>query len=177
MGHLVNLTFRKAFVADIPQLIDLAKEIWLPTFAVYFSETELNSLFSGMYNTDRITADLQNPHYALHIVENTAQKPVGYFATAIKPTYLKLDKIYVSPKLQGQGIGKWIFDEIVRQAREQSLDSIQLNVNRRNAPAISFYKKLGFKIIRSEDIPGPNGFVYDDFVMEFEVSEGMLIKY
>ena len=171
MGQLVDLRFKKAVVADIPQLIELAKEIWLPTFAVYFTESELNSLFSGMYNTEKITADLENPHYAFYIVENSAQKSVGYFATSIKSDYLKLDKIYVSPNLQGQGIGKWIFNEIVRQARDRSLGMIQLNVNRRNAPAIAFYQKLGFIIIRSEDIPGPNGFIYDDFVMEFEVPQ------
>lgn len=171
MGQLVNLNFRKAAVADIPQLIELAKEIWLPTFAIYFSEKELNSLFSGMYNSDKITSDLQNPQYAFYIVENSAQKSVGYFATTINSDYFKLDKIYVSPNLQGQGIGKWIFDEIVRQAGDHSLDSIQLNVNRRNAPAIAFYKKLGFIITRSEDIPGPNGFIYDDFVMEFGVPQ------
>lgn len=169
MGELVNLNYRKAGVADIPQIIALAEEIWLPTFAVYFSEAELNSLFSGMYNTARITADLQNPQYALYIVENSAHNSVGYFATAIKSDCLKLDKIYVSPKLQGQGIGKWLFDEIVKQALGYSLGSIQLNVNRRNSPAIGFYQKLGFIITRSEDIPGPNGFIYDDFVMEFVV--------
>lgn len=170
MGQLVNYTYRKAQVADIPGLIDLAKEIWLPTFSVYFSESELNSLFAGMYNSKKISSDIQDPQYAYYIVEDSAQKRVGYFATAIKSDYLKLDKIYVSPILQGQGIGRWIFEEIVQQAQDNKLVSIRLNVNRRNTPAINFYKKLGFQIIRSEDIPGPNGFVYDDFVMEIVVS-------
>ena len=169
MGKLVNQTFRKANVADIPQLIALAKEIWLPTFSVYFSESELSSLFSGMYNTERITADLQNPQYGFYIVEDFAQKKIGYFAVVIKADYLKLDKIYVSLKLQGRGIGKWIFNEVIRQARNSNLHSIRLNVNRRNEAAIAFYKKLGFNIIGSEDNPGPYGFVYDDFVMEYSL--------
>lgn len=171
MGKLVNHTFRKAAVRDIPQLIALAREIWLPTFSVYFTKSELNSLFSGMYNTEKITSDLSNPQYAYFIVEDFSQKGIGYFATAINAEYLKLDKIYVSPILQGRGIGKWIFDEVVSQAQDNNLHFIRLNVNRRNSPAIAFYKKLGFTIVESIDIPGPNGFVYDDYVMEFALKK------
>lgn len=169
MGQLVGLKKVKAGLDEIPRIIDLAKEIWLPTFSVYFSLEELHSLFAGMYNTTKLTSDLQNSHYALHIVENSGQNPVGYFATALKPGFLKLDKIYVSPNLQGKGIGRWIINEVIEEARKNNLKKIQLNVNRRNVPAIQFYRKTGFTIIRSEDIPGPNGFVYDDYVMEYSV--------
>ena len=158
----------EANTSHIPQIIALAKAIWLPTFSAYFSENELNSLFTGMYNRQKLETLLQNKNYQFWIVENRAHS-VGYFATEIYPEFLKLDKIYVSPEMQRQGIGKWIFEDIMSYAQTKGIKQIQLNVNRRNTPAIDFYKNLGFVILKSEDIPGPNGFVYDDYVMTLKL--------
>ncbi len=165
MGLMVALRKALVGVEQIPLIISLAREIWLPTFYIYFSDDELNSLFSGMYTTEKLTEILNNPDYKFYIVENSAQNTIGYFATEVKKGYLKLDKIYVALDQQGLGIGKWMYEQIANGAKEMGLSEIQLNVNRRNAPAIAFYERLGFTILRSEDIPGPNGFIYDDFVM------------
>lgn len=166
---MVNLTKTKAGVEHIPHIIELAKEIWLPAFSPYFSEKELNSLFQGMYNSEKIIKDIQNPLYEFYIVENSQRLCVGYFATFNYPNFLKLDKIYVAEKFKGQGIGKWMYNEILQQARLQHFHKIRLNVNRRNNPAIDFYKNLGFTILREENILGPNGFVYDDYVMGVDI--------
>jgi len=166
---MVKLTKTQAGVGDISEIIDLAERMWLPAFSPYFSETELYSLFNGMYNSEKILAAIQNPSYEFYIVENLQHMRVGYFATYKTIEYLKLDKIYVAPELKGRGIGKWMYNEIIEQARQNNFRKILLNVNRRNRPAINFYKKLGFKVVKEEDIPGPNGFIYDDFVMEVEI--------
>ena len=166
---MVNLTKTKAGVEHISQIIDLAKEMWLPAFSPYFSEKELLSLFEGMYNYEKILKDIQNPLYEFFIVENGQQLCVGYFATHKQSDLFKLDKIYVSPKLKGQGIGKWMYKQILQQAESSDIHQIVLNVNRRNQPAIAFYENLGFTILREEDIPGPNGFIYDDYVMGIDI--------
>ena len=168
MGRMVTHVKIEANTSHIPQIIALAKEIWLPTFAAFFSEKEINNLFTGMYNRQKLTYMLQNKNYQFCIVENLSPA-VGYFATSIYPDFLKLYKIYVLPEMQGQGIGKWIFNDIVSYAQTKAISSIQLNVNRRNIPAIDFYKRQGFVILKSEDIPGPNGFVYDDYVMTLKL--------
>ena len=166
---MVSLSKRKAGIDDIPLIIDLAKEIWLPAFSPYFTEKELSSLFQGMYNSEKIIKDILNPNYEFYIVENSQQLRVGYFATYRHPDFLKLDKIYVAPNLKGHGIGKWMYAEILQQAKLNHFQKIVLNVNRRNQPAIAFYKNLGFIIVKEEDIPGPNGFIYDDYIMEVEI--------
>lgn len=166
---MVNLTKTKAGAEHISKIIDLAKEIWLPAFSPFFSEKELSSLFQGMYNSEKILKDIQDPLYEFYIVENSHQLCVGYFATYNYSDFLKLDKIYVAPKLKGQGIGKWMYKKILQQAKSGNFHKIVLNVNRRNKLAIDFYKNLGFAILREEDIPGPNGFIYDDYVMGVEI--------
>src|SRR5690554_1349947 len=150
---MVNITKRKADNADIPQIIEVARRIWLPAFSPYFSKKELNSLFQGMYNPEKLLKDLQNLHYEFYFVENSLQMCMGYFATLVQSDSIKLDKLYVHPNLKGQGLGKWIYQTILQQARSQNLHKIELNVNRRNEPAIGFYKSLGFTILKEEDLP------------------------
>lgn len=165
----MKLHFIEAESQEIPQIIDLAEKIWLPSFARYFEQDELNSLFSGMYNPEKLADTLRNSDYQFFFVQDPTGKTIGYFATENQGSTLKLDKIYVDPSLQRQGFGENIYHHIIRLAKEKGATKISLNVNRRNSSAIHFYLKLGFKIVRSEDIPGPNGFIYDDFVMEIFV--------
>ncbi len=162
----MKLHFSKASLQDIPAIIAIAEKIWLPSFARYFEEYELNSLFSGMYTPQKLLETLNNPAYAFYFVKDEKGSTLGYFAIEMKSQTLKLDKIYVDPTIQRQGLGKIIFQHITELAEQKKAETIALNVNRRNSLAISFYKKLGFEIIRNEDIPGPNGFIYDDYVME-----------
>jgi len=54
-------------------------------------------------------------------------------------------------------------------AKEEKMRAVVLNVNRFN-PAVSFYEKYGFKIIKEEVIDIGNGYVMDDYVMEMLVN-------
>lgn len=162
----MKLKYSKAGLQDIPGIIAIGERIWLPSFARYFEVDELNSLFSGMYNSVKLSEDLKKPSYEFYFVKDKNGNEVGYFAVEIKNPVLKIDKIYVDPSIQRQGLGKKIYRHITEIAKEKKAKTIALNVNRRNSSAIRFYSKLGFKIIRSEDIPGLNGFIYDDYVME-----------
>lgn len=165
----MKLKYIKAGPEDIPEIISIGKKIWLPSFARYFRDEELYNLFTGMYNSDKLLETLNSPYYEFYFVRDENFNDVGYFAIEIKTPVLKIDKIYVDPALQRQGLGKKVIDHIYLIATENNIQTITLNVNRRNSSAISFYSKLGFKIIRSEDIPGPNGFIYDDYVMVAEL--------
>lgn len=166
---MVKLNFPIASSRDIPDIIALAKKIWLPAFSRYFDEDELDSLFTGMYSPEKINEVLSKPSYTFHFVRDQADNCLGYFAFDVIDETLKLDKIYIAPEIQGQGLGQQVFDHIGFIAQKAGASTIILNVNRRNAAAIGFYKKLGFEIIAEEDIPGPNGFVYDDYVMEVKI--------
>ena len=59
----------------------------------------------------------------------------------------ELSKMGVSPKAQGKGIGKLLGQHIIEQAKQLGAKKIFLESNRKLAPALSLYKKLGFKEI------------------------------
>ena len=51
-----------------------------------------------------------------------------------------LAAIFVSPDMQGKGIGAALLDDAKRRR-----DSLQLTVYRENGPSIKFYEKHGFQ--------------------------------
>lgn len=56
-----------------------------------------------------------------------------------------LHNIAVNPALQGQGIGRYLLEAIIQQAREQQLSVILLEVRESNASARRLYENSGFK--------------------------------
>jgi ribosomal protein S18 acetylase RimI-like enzyme len=66
---------------------------------------------------------------------------------------------------QGKGTGKFMIEEIMKMISEKNASALRLNVNRYNK-AKSFYEKLGFEVIGSEDINIGGGFYMNDYVME-----------
>jgi len=57
--------------------------------------------------------------------------------------------LYVSPEVQGKGVGSML----LRKAME-AYSPLRLWVFQRNAPAISFYEKHGFRLIETTDDAG-----------------------
>ena len=57
----------------------------------------------------------------------------------------ELSKMGVSPKAQGKGIGKLLGQHIIDQAKRLGAKKIFLESNRKLAPALALYKKLGFR--------------------------------
>ena len=51
---------------------------------------------------------------------------------------------------------------------------LQLNVNRHNT-AKSFYEKLGFAVIKEEDIDIGSGYFMNDYIMEKRLTPDVLI--
>lgn len=78
---------------------------------------------------------------------------------------VKLDKLYVHPHWQRQGLGARLLARIEARALNQGRSHLLLRVNRQNTQAINAYRKYGFFIAREvvEDIG--QGFVMDDYVM------------
>lgn len=58
-----------------------------------------------------------------------------------KGKMLYLDDLVVSEKSRGKGVGKQLFEAVIREAREQQAKQIRFHVLDWNESAINFYKK------------------------------------
>ena len=52
-----------------------------------------------------------------------------------------LEDFYVNEDFRGLGLGKLLFDRLIKEARRRKLNGIQWQVLEWNEPAINFYKK------------------------------------
>ena len=62
-----------------------------------------------------------------------------------------------------------MFQKFVEICKMRELDKIWLTCNRHNTNSHEVYKHLGFVTVREEKADIGEGFVMDDFIMEYEV--------
>jgi GNAT superfamily N-acetyltransferase len=53
-----------------------------------------------------------------------------------------LEDLIVTEKMRGKGIGKLLFDELIKECRQKKYSGMMWQVLEWNEPAINFYKKL-----------------------------------
>jgi diamine N-acetyltransferase len=159
------ITIRLANTDDLKTVERLAREIWPGTYGEILSREQLDYMLDLIYNNAALSDQLLNQQHTFLMVEQDGE-PVAFAAySTVEPGISKLHKIYVHQKTQGQGIGKQLIDYIVSQLRTQNIHTLRLNVNRQNK-ARFFYEKLGFEVVKEEDIDIGKGYFMVDYVME-----------
>lgn len=162
----MELSIAKATVNDIPSIQSIAQETWPITYGAILSATQLEFMMDMMYSDTSLTQQIQGKQ--LFYMVTSANKTIAFFA--IEHHYqneavTRIHKIYLLPETQGKGIGKQLIDCIATLASEHDSKKLSLNVNRYNK-ALHFYQKIGFAIIKEEDIEIGNGYLMEDYRME-----------
>jgi GNAT superfamily N-acetyltransferase len=155
---------------DVEQLAGLAREIWYAHYSAIISAAQIEYMLGQRYNSEVILAELRcdGMWWDKLIVVGGMAGFASYFLTGV-PGEMKLDKLYVHPRLQRHGYGGMMIARAGEVARSGGCSRLVLAVNKNNRSAIAAYLKHGFSIARSvvKDIGG--GFVMDDYVMEKSV--------
>lgn len=158
------MTIRKAHPGDIPLIRDMAYKIWPQTYGSILSQEQIDYMLNLLYS-EKVLHEQMEQHIEFILVYDGVH-PVGFASFGLtEPQIYKLHKIYVLPSQQGRGTGRFIIDQLVKAMKSKGATSLQLNVNRQNN-AKSFYEKLGFVVIKEEDIDIGNGYFMNDYVME-----------
>ena len=149
-------------------------------------QTETGSIFYILYsklpqgkpNRHCLETDFQfggKPRSIKPIGGANNEEPCGYLAIipqftneklTTKGTVTKVDKIYVLPKTQGTGAGRFLMDFAFAEAKKAGDLGVTLNVNRDNK-ATSFYEYYGFKNMYSEDFDIGKGYLMEDHIMYY----------
>jgi len=158
------MTIRKASSADIPLIREMAYKIWPSTYGGILSKDQLDYMLELIYSEKALKEQMEQNHEFILVYDNN--DAVGFASfSLIEPQVCKLHKIYVLSSQQGKGTGRIIIDHLINAMKDKGATALQLNVNRFNNAKL-FYEKLGFAIIREEDIDIGNGYFMNDYVME-----------
>jgi len=175
MDQLKHLTLNNNLISaatatDIPLIRDLAYHTWINTYIPIIGIEQVNYMLQKFYAPEVLEEQMAAPDFYFSIYRDSQQIPAGFASwSLIAPETYKLHKLYVLPTVQGSGIGRDLINYVVSQISERSAQLLTLNVNRHNNTAIAFYKKMGFTIVRDEDIDIGNCFYMNDHIMQLPV--------
>jgi len=162
-----TLSIRLAELDDINAIGFLAQQIWPEAYGHILPQEQLEYMLGLFYSPAALRRLMLEDGHSFLMVEEDGE-PIGFASWSPygDPGVYKLHKLYVLSGRQGKGMGKAILNFIYEDIRGAT--ALQLNVNRQNK-ALQFYEKMGFSIIREEDIDIGNNYFMNDYVMELRL--------
>ncbi|MBQ8887328.1 MAG: GNAT family N-acetyltransferase [Candidatus Gastranaerophilales bacterium] len=153
---------------EIKILANLASEIWHEYWTVILSIEQIDYMVDKFQSELAIKNQIEGERYVYNILEDNGNI-IGYFGIAPKEDYLFLSKLYIKKEFRNCGCGRLAFNKTKQLAQQFNKKSIRLTVNKNNINTIKAYEKWGFKTIDAVVTDIGNGFVMDDYIMEFEL--------
>lgn len=164
---------RKASLEDIPLIRGLAEIAFRETYRDILCPEQLTYMMDWMYSEDSLSRQMTEEDNVFFIEEGKGYASFRFEGhTDDDRELFHLEKLYVLPQYQKMGLGRALFEKVVREAASASSNDnfrIELNVNRNN-PAVAFYEHLGMHKDRQGDFAIGKGFYMNDYIMAIDFS-------
>ena len=160
------MKIRQATNEDILLIRKMADGAFRETYRGILSAEQMEYMMIWMYSEESLMRQMTLEGHQFFIAEMDAEG-VGYASVSQDAEdVFHLQKLYVMPEHQGQGVGKRLLEEAVRYLKQlhPAPLRLELNVNRRNR-AVGFYRRMGLTILRQGDFPIGNGYYMNDYIM------------
>ncbi|KAB1069762.1 GNAT family N-acetyltransferase [Tamlana haliotis] len=144
----MNFTIRDAKKSDMPQVLNLIKEL-----AVF--EEEPDAVEVSITNLEQ---DGFGAHPAFHCFVAEVNNKVEGIAliynrySTWKGKIIHLEDLIVSKAMRGSGLGTALLDAVIKHGHQLGVKRINWEVIDWNDPAIAFYEKKGAKVLRDWDV-------------------------
>lgn len=152
------MNIRQAQLPDLQPLLQFSKETFYEFFAHLNNPVHFEAYVAVAFTPEKLHTELTNPDSAFYLVM-IDDEIAGYIKLNVNRAQneykdqnsLEVERIYVSGRHHGKGIGKAMLNFAIQQATQQQKDFIWLGVWEHNQKAISFYKSQGFGFCGSHD--------------------------
>ena len=145
------MEIRFAEAKDVSGILDLLRQVGQ---VHHEGRPDIFRTGARKYGASQIVAMLESPKSPIFVAVE-GEKVVGYGFCQVKiydrdpviadHTEIYIDDLCVDASCRGQGIGKKIYEEILRYAKMRRAYNVTLNVWCCNENAMAFYEKLGLK--------------------------------
>ncbi len=173
------LAIRTGDLSDIPVIQRIAREAWHAAYGEIISEEFICHELDREYSEAALKDQMSESAHTFLMAELADGTVVGFasygeLAGAAESSGVKrlakLYKLYLLPELKGKGYGSALINAVIARCEQSGCDQLCLSVNRGN-PAVAFYQRQGFSVLKEEDIEVGPGFVRHDYVMGKPLSE------
>lgn len=145
----------------------MAEEIWHEHFDPIIGKAQVDYMLEKFLSPDALVEQINSGYeYFLISYDYTF---AGFAGIHEKDGSLFLSKLYIHKDFRGKKIASYMFQKFVEICKLRELNKIWLTCNRHNTNTLAVYDHLGFKKVREEVADIGNGFVMDDYIMEYEV--------
>lgn len=149
-------------------LVPVAEEIWREHYIPIIGEKQVEYMLEKFLSAEALVEQINSGYeYFLFSYDYTF---AGFAAIKEEGGKLFLSKLYVDKEFRRKGIASYMFQKFIEICKMRELNKIWLTCNRNNTNSLEVYKHLGFTVAREEATDIGEGFVMDDFIMEYEVN-------
>ena len=138
----MTVTVRSATPADLPAVRQVLVATWHATYDAIFGVAMVTDITGRWHSLEALRGQIDKAGTAFLVAERDGAVVATLYASPGRDGILMLDRLYVLPAMQGHGVGRALFETM--RGRFPSTRMIRLEVEPRNAPAIAFYRRLGF---------------------------------
>jgi ribosomal protein S18 acetylase RimI-like enzyme len=147
----MELSLHRCSSEDLDQLVLISRITFTEAFAEQNDPVDFDYYLNTALTKRSMEAELAHPHTAFYFVLQKNEL-VGFFkindakaqTDVFDETSYELERIYLYTNYQGQGIGDWMMEQVIRLGKEAEKHYIWLGVWEKNTGAIRFYEKKGF---------------------------------
>lgn len=159
------LQLREAEEKDIQTIRTLAREIWHQHYPAIISHEQIDYMLQLMYSGESLKEQMLLKHHRFFLIQLN-ETAFGFMSLHEEDRgKWFLNKFYIDQSKSSKGYGTQALQLIIAKLKPKK---ITLTVNRQNFKSVNFYFKNGFVIERVADFDIGNGFVMNDFVMQWE---------
>lgn len=161
----------KAEQKDISVIQDLAKRSWSFAYADILEQDQIDYMLDLMYSEETLNQHFENTNYHYYLIKEN-DKYLGFIGFEFHQELgtTKLHRIYFLKEAQGKGLGKKSLEFVINEAKNVNDKRVILTVNKNNK-AQNFYSSQGFQIYDEAIFDIGNGYVMDDYLMEFVIDK------
>lgn len=156
----VNLTIRRATVADAQALSRIATRTFTETFGHLYPDEDLQSFVRDSYAVDKQAVILGHPDYAVWLLErdgeavgHAAAGPCGLPHPQVRAGDGELKRLYVLNEAQNGGWGGKLFQAALDWLERDGPRTLWIGVWSQNLGAQRFYARHGFEKVGDYEFP------------------------
>lgn len=158
--RVIRVAIRRAELSELDFLRAFAERSFRITYEAQNDPQAFNDYCAEAFALEKIRAEMEDPqseyYFACRGDERVAylkfnfdRHPLGLESQRT----MQVQRIYIDPAYQGQGLGRLLLDFAQQRAADANLDWLWLSVWQKNPPTVAFYEHCGFEIFGVEVFP------------------------
>jgi ribosomal protein S18 acetylase RimI-like enzyme len=147
----MDYQIRPVTAADVAKLQEISRITFKDTFDPYTKPADMQKFLDEDYATDKLLDEINNPDsrffFLIKVGEVAGYLKINEGAAQtehLQENALEVERIYLLPQFQHQGLGNVLFDYALNIAKKEGKAYVWLGVYEHNINAQHFYKRHGF---------------------------------